>query len=325
MRRQFSSSLLAHRDSDSTGSKKVTMITPRQDEQQIVTIPMTARFSPAADCIRHWTYEGSDYNQITGGLLIQRAGTSVQDQSCYPGGLGTGRAPDTFELFSPGACPVSYTTAKSGIRADVTTAVCCPRYLLKTSCVLRTWIAADDAQGNFAFIVPLSGSDGKTFYGCTSTYPSSAGPTTVPERHGVSATVTGPIAMWAQPLTVGFQQKDLSLFFPSTHTTATSTSSAPSKSPVTDIPRSHTAVLSGGAIAGIVIGVAGVLCVLLAAIILFMKKKRKSRGPPMQDGYNSQQEYWPVQQEKPKAETAELNALPGRYELGTVDRRYELQ
>lgn len=148
------------------------------------------------------------------------------------------------------------------------------------------------------------GSKTANYWGCTSTYPIDATPTTVfAFKDGFTSSyngtmtgftaITGPVLMWAQVITVAFQPGDLSLFTTSMSTSAaSSTASDTITSPPTITPTSSTnspvvpqtqsaspepasPALSIGAIAGIAIGSVAVLC-LLAGLIAFIWFKRSS-------------------------------------------------
>lgn len=94
-----------------------------------ITNPMSAVFTPPSSCSSHWTYEAQSANSISGGLLLQDAQFDRPDTSCFPTGFGGwGRAPSFIQIFSPGACPIGYTTANNNFNTEATTAICCPRY-----------------------------------------------------------------------------------------------------------------------------------------------------------------------------------------------------
>ena len=95
-----------------------------------ITSPMTALFTPPPSCASHWTYERELFNSVPGGLLLQDAIVSKTDKNCFPTGFdGWGRAPSFIQVFSPGACPIGYTTANNLYALGTTTAVCCPKYV----------------------------------------------------------------------------------------------------------------------------------------------------------------------------------------------------
>jgi hypothetical protein len=141
------------------------------------------------------------------------------------------------------------------------------------------------------------------FDGCISTYPAGAGYTTVLGRANNidlnTTSVTGPLTMWAQPISVAFKQADIALF-----TTTTSSSSSASTASVTGGPTTNTAPLtstsstsstgtaissagnnatanytsqglSGGAIAGIVIGAAAIVGLIIGLAIFLVFRRRK--------------------------------------------------
>ncbi|KAG9542914.1 hypothetical protein KCU71_g496, partial [Aureobasidium melanogenum] len=193
---------------------------------------MSSVFTPPSSCSSHWTYEGQTANSVTGGLLIQNAGAGHNDEPCYPPGFGGwGRAPSFIQIFSPGICPSGYTTANNNYNGQTTTAVCCLSKFGYTN-----FISSVNAGGKTA-----------QFFGCTSIF-TNAGPTTVFAEGdgdgitssldgitGMFTTVLGQITMWAQPITVAFQQDDLSLFATSQSSTSSVSSTITS---VKSAPRS---------------------------------------------------------------------------------------
>ncbi|KAH0366142.1 hypothetical protein KCU65_g5578, partial [Aureobasidium melanogenum] len=170
---------------------------------------MSGVFTPPNSCSSHWTYEGQAANSVTGGLLMQNAGAGHNDIPCYPPGFGGwGRAPSFIQIFSPGICPSGYTTANNNYNGQTTTAVCCLSNFGYTNFISSVNAGDKTAQ----------------FYGCTSIF-TNAGPTTVFAEGdgdvitssldgitGMFTTVSGLITMWAQPITIAFQQNDRSLF-----------------------------------------------------------------------------------------------------------------
>ena len=108
-----------------------------------------------------------------------------------------------------------------------------------------------------------------------------------------SAVVTGPLTMWAQPIAVAFQQKDLPLF--TTVTSApdsSSTAARPSANPVTQVAATATSLaptapalipndnggLSSGAKAGIGVGAAVVVAFLIVLGLFLVWRRRKQRA-----------------------------------------------
>ncbi|KAH0381467.1 hypothetical protein KCU92_g6986, partial [Aureobasidium melanogenum] len=247
------------------------------------TTPMSGVFTPPPSCSSHWTYEGQAANSVTGGLLLQNAWAGQDDTPCYPPGFtGWGRAPAFIQVFSPGACPAGYTAANNNYDGSTTTAVCCLSKFGYT-----TLISSVNAGGITA-----------QYFGCTSIF-TNASPTTVFASDGpgvitssldgttaIFTVVSGFIVMWAQPITVAFQQSDLALFttssssISSSSSTTTSTSSTISSintvtsTPTTSPAPKKASSLSGGAIAGIVIGALAVLAIIAAAVF-FLRRQRK--------------------------------------------------
>ena len=129
------------------------------------------------------------------------------------------------------------------------------------------------------------------FAGCVNQYPTDS-VTSVTARTNstdlIGVTITGPITMWAQPITVEYQNSDLSLFTsvpsaaPSTTPTASPGASPPLSSHMTATQigssggTSSPSSLSTGDKVGIGIGVTiGSLVLLIGlAIFIFLRKKR---------------------------------------------------
>lgn len=96
----------------------------------ITTFAMTTAFTPPASCSNSWTYEPSAANGIDGGLLLQNAVATETDPACFPSGWDHYGRETADLVFSPGYCPVGYTSAYVGVQAPVTTAVCCLSYVI---------------------------------------------------------------------------------------------------------------------------------------------------------------------------------------------------
>lgn len=87
---------------------------------------MTSVFTPAPDCSDSWTFEGSYYNSISQGLLIQNLYADDINTACFPPKFSmSGRAPSSIQVYSPGACPSGYTTPGLFNNDGTTTAICC--------------------------------------------------------------------------------------------------------------------------------------------------------------------------------------------------------
>lgn len=142
------------------------------------------------------------------------------------------------------------------------------------------------------------------FEGCTSLYGAEAGPTTVPAVSGDDQTsttvVSGPITLWAQPITIQYRSADLALYTTSSSAPSTASSQQTgTSSPTSGSTTSGTGVatsantsptattssantsqgLSGGAIAGIAIGCAAIVGILIGAAIFF--RQRQHRHTPI--------------------------------------------
>ncbi|KAK8177503.1 hypothetical protein IWX90DRAFT_20063 [Phyllosticta citrichinensis] len=185
-----------------------------------VTVPMTTRFTPPAECKTHWTYEDSYFNSISNGILVQNQVTTRGigvDSKCFPSGwTGNGRASDQqTQTFSPGACPVSYTTVTEQISQGTTIGVCC--------------------YSDFSYV------ETGNLVGCVSRFPYASSTIVtgwaqlVRQSADNMTQVAGPMTMWAQPITVAFEEKDVSLFSTTTSSSdlPTSTAAAAAGAPTT--------------------------------------------------------------------------------------------
>ncbi|KAI9664032.1 MAG: hypothetical protein M1821_007523 [Bathelium mastoideum] len=261
-------------------TETITMGTVVSTISTTTTIPLTTVFTPPASCSHHWTYEAQMYNGNPGTMLLQNA-VDV-DQDCFPSPMyASGRA-WFLQVYSPGACPSGWTTPAILQDNGTTTAICC--------------------ESNFSYLTTVSTNnwDGGTllFHGCLSSYTSS---TFVGSRSGslVPGSVSvGPGTLWGQPLTMLYQEKDLTHFakFPSTSAkpsagstsivpsptnpaalATASRSSTPQNTPSpTSIPStSHASAISSAAAAGI--GIGGGLGILLLALATFLLWRHRSR------------------------------------------------
>ncbi|KAE8155006.1 hypothetical protein BDV25DRAFT_135343 [Aspergillus avenaceus] len=151
-------------------------------------VPLTSIFTPAPDCASRWTYIPQDVVSISRGLLLQNAVPS--DTPCYPWGYhNTGRA-EASMVLSPGYCPMGYTTAKMEAEAQKTTAICC--------------------RSNFTYYterIQYSNGYQDFFAGCVSNLPQSSN-----IQASGDTRVTGPVTMWAQPITVMLHSTDMTLY-----------------------------------------------------------------------------------------------------------------
>ncbi|PWY87551.1 hypothetical protein BO70DRAFT_332532 [Aspergillus heteromorphus CBS 117.55] len=243
-------------------------------------------FTPPAECTTRWTYEGSAYNQISNGLLLQNA--VAVDWTCFPGGFSnTGRVA-YGSAYSPDWCPYGYTSPQVDIVGTATTAVCCISDF--------TYYTTPTTVGDLI-------STNVVFAGCLSMYPASDGSTSVPCRNDTAKTcntvVSGPITMWAQPITVAFNKEQASAYNSITASpSSTSASSLSTQSPAaaaaaystiaqststsTTTPlqdESKNTGLSTGAKIGIGIGIAVAVLLLLNFTALFWYRRyRKAKA-----------------------------------------------
>ncbi|KAK2738644.1 hypothetical protein FQN57_006962 [Myotisia sp. PD_48] len=231
-------------------------ITSRMDAT-ITPFAMTAVFTPRASCSTLYTYEPMEENMVDNGLLVQHAGTDISNQFCFPPGLRNSGRLAGAQVFSPGYCPMGYTSADRATTQADTTVVCCPSNHEYTTTRISSF---NDAL----------------FVGCTSMFPSSSS-TIVPIGRGDrNIQVTGPITIWALPITIQHQSSDLSLFVSETTATPSDSSSLVSK---TSEPSGEESTGPGGlstqAGIGIGVGVGVVGIALLAAIGLLLLRRHK--------------------------------------------------
>lgn len=119
--------------------------------------------------------------------------------------------------------------------------------------------------------------------------------------------------MWAQPITIAFQQNDLSLFTTSVPSTSSTSSTSTSSNPTYTSSASTTSVTaisssippttsptqtqtpspgpSTGAIAGIVVGAIALLALVIGASFFFRKRRSSSKHPDVVEMHNAQQGY----------------------------------
>jgi hypothetical protein len=91
------------------------------------TLHMTSVFTPPAPCSTYWTYEPFSYNKVyPSGLLMQNCENVVS--SCFPSGFANSGRQTATRIYSPGYCPMGYTSADIAIDGPVTTAICCYSY-----------------------------------------------------------------------------------------------------------------------------------------------------------------------------------------------------
>ncbi|KAL2829830.1 hypothetical protein BJY01DRAFT_254900 [Aspergillus pseudoustus] len=242
----------------------------------ITTFAMTSIFTPPASCSNSWTYEPVAANNVPGGLLLQNAAADDHsDTSCFPPNFAQYERRAATVVFSPGFCPVGYTSADLAVDQPTTTAICCLSHY-----TYFTLITDDAGLAVFA--------------GCTRMLPSTSSTiVTVRETEGHSTQVTGPITMWAQPITVELQSSDLSLFVTedmTTITTATTianisttplppTTSTQPTTPADSTNSSSSHGLSTGAGVGIGVGVGiGGLAILGAVGLWLFRRRRTSKA-----------------------------------------------
>ncbi|KAJ5135059.1 uncharacterized protein N7515_004337 [Penicillium bovifimosum] len=240
--------------------------------ESITTLAMSSLFTPPASCSKSWTYEPQQANNVPSGLLLQNAAPSDgADPDCFPSGYSKFERTEPTIIYSPGYCPVGYTSATLAIRGPVTSAVCC-----LSDYKYYTEVRADD----------------QTFAGCTSLFASDASTiVTVRQVSQESTQVVGPITMWAQPIQVQLEATDSSLFVTSTtttntHSSATVTPSSTTKSATTTSAtpsstdtgaKTESSGLSTGASIGIGVGVGMASLILVAALAFWLFRRHQSK------------------------------------------------
>lgn len=95
------------------------------DPYETTVFPLTTVFTPPASCSSSWTYEGSYYNSVPGGILIQNALLHSTDSNCFPSGFTNAGRGTASDLLSPGYCPHGYTSPAIFQGGTATTAICC--------------------------------------------------------------------------------------------------------------------------------------------------------------------------------------------------------
>ncbi|PGH01735.1 hypothetical protein GX51_05051 [Blastomyces parvus] len=246
-------------------------------------IPLTTVFTPPASCSSSWTFEPSGANNVPEGLLLQNAAESNNaDPACFPSGFNKFGRKTAETVYSPGYCPMGYTSADLDVERSVTTAVCC--------------------LSDYDYMTALMENGGAIYAGCTRQF---TGTTivTVREKDVDSSTqVTGPITMWAQPITIQLHSSDSSLFItPSTTTSSSPTAAQPSSTAPTvsetgsgaptSAPQSESSGFSKGAGIGVGVGVGVGGVAIFAAIALWLWRRRKAASKNNVAGFSNYQSY----------------------------------
>lgn len=86
---------------------------------------LTTIFTPPSSCRSHWTYEESFFNQASEGLLVQNALQVPLDTACFPSGFTNYARKSLALIYSPGYCPVGYSTPVQVVNGPTTTVICC--------------------------------------------------------------------------------------------------------------------------------------------------------------------------------------------------------
>ncbi|KAL3256603.1 hypothetical protein BDQ94DRAFT_147840 [Aspergillus welwitschiae] len=248
--------------------------------ETITTLAMTTIFTPPADCSSSWTYEPYSQNQVSNGLLMQNC--VAADPTCFPSGYShAGRQLITAHVYSPGWCPMGYTSADMVIAQSTTTAFCCLSNF--------DWVS---------FTTPQEWGLA-TFAGCYSMFPSTSSTIVTVRQSDISTQVTGPITMWAQPIKIELQSSDSSLFVTASATSSTSTtptttvaepasttsvasSTVPATSTSSSATNNSSSGLTSGAEVGIGVGVGvGALSLIIGIVFLILRhyKMRRKQAP----------------------------------------------
>ncbi|KAL4787120.1 hypothetical protein BJX76DRAFT_354529 [Aspergillus varians] len=240
---------------------------------------MTAIFAPPSPCSTSWTYEPKDANDVDGGSVIQNAVTFAH--LCFLSNFSQVGRRQASLIYSPGWCPMGYSSADVAIDGEVTTPICYFGYHTNVT------EHGDGGLDNLA--------------GCISILPT-GNSTIIPVRQETTATrVIGPVTMWAQPITVALESSDSSLFVsPTTSSTASvasetgttteseseSSPTSPSKTQQSSDSDAESAEsssgggLSTGAGIGIGVGVGVGGFAVLAAVGLWLWRSRSAKKGP---------------------------------------------
>ncbi|RAK97948.1 uncharacterized protein BO80DRAFT_413601 [Aspergillus ibericus CBS 121593] len=245
----------------------------------ITTLAMSTVYTPPAGCSNSFTYEDQLANNVKNGLLIQNDAAPMA--SCFPSGFThTGRIIETDLVYSPGWCPVGYTSANMIISQAITTAICCySSFTYYTELVYQ-------ADGSW------------TYAGCLSNLPSSSSIIVTDRESDISTQITGPVTMWAQPIKIELQASDSSLFVSastiSTTTAAVNTTiadPASSNTATTSAPATSSVASSGsdngissGAAIGVGIGAGVAAALILAGVCYLILWHRRARKSPIVSG-----------------------------------------
>lgn len=169
--------------------------------------------------------------------------------------------------------------------------------------------------------------------------------TAVPERTKKTnlslGTVTGPITMWTQPITVAYQSSDLSLYTTSTASTGTSTPTAEPNARITTDHATSTSTsdtntqqqsssgLSTGAKAGIGVGatVGAVLIIAIITSLLFWRLRKRAQQKAMTQNQFNPTPFVHEVQSYPKAQIGPPQELATSYHNNPVGNgpRFELE
>ncbi|KAK3719904.1 hypothetical protein LTR37_004027 [Vermiconidia calcicola] len=228
---------------------------------QTAAIPLTTIFTPPFDCTAPEAYDRTEW---AGNQWAFQLDSGVNTPSCYPSSYSEYQSNGRRLWYSPGVCPHLYEYVATSIRSAedagpaTTLAICCPP-------------GVHDAPNGH-------------FWSCGQVLTSVATDLTFSNDAFSSSTRLPTTTVYANPISVAWQEKDLSLFMPASapllalsragvtfapdSSTSQSTSSpSTSSSPATSVPSAETAQpkldLSSGAAAGI--GVGATVAVISAA------------------------------------------------------------
>ncbi|KAE8351835.1 hypothetical protein BDV28DRAFT_12655 [Aspergillus coremiiformis] len=292
----------------------------------ITMLPLTTLFTPPPDCSTSWTFVPPQSRTAGTGILLQNALSAVS--SCYPPGFKKTGTAAAAQVFSPGYCPIGYTTGDLTVNWPMTTAVCCP--------------------SRYSFYKTNLDNQPSQLVGCLSNLPGAVHThvALAVENTSKDTLVSGPLTMWAQAITVMLRSTDSSLYTTAltastvtpmpgivsqstptdppasitlttlrpyhiltTSATTPSTTSLPATDPPAPITPEPTS-LSSGAKAGIGIGVAAIgLAVFVLAILSRIFRRRKSQQRKATADV-SLQEREPAKSYKPGFEVKEVRRGP---------------
>ncbi|KIW03138.1 uncharacterized protein PV09_05780 [Verruconis gallopava] len=255
--------------------------------------PLTTIFTPPPSCLMNI------YN-ISSSLIV----APTQLPECYPS--------SSYEIFSPGLCPSGYTVGVANIQPVIiepivglvlapgvalntasyneTHFACCPSscgYVVNQPTLATTAIPVSEVTPESTFARTLV-----NYVSATETQSSGfASLETAEPPSTTNLVTTGMLSLYAPPFYVRYQDSDTyvasiwsSIFESSKSALLASSQGQGGNSTITTLSTSsptasvaHSEGLSGGKIAGVVIGAISALCILIGVILVWLKKRRSQK------------------------------------------------